>query len=198
MPTGSFAKTNVGWQIHQLSQRLGEWVELKLKTLAPKNIPLFDWLPNWSIAPWVPQAIFWSVLGLLLIWLGLQAVQLLSPGATWRRRSSTSSDPSPTAKELAVAAWLRKAQEFQRQGNYGEACRALYMAMLQRLHETKSVAHQSSRTDGEYLQLVQDLPQPAPYETLIATHEQLCFGNTLISAETFQQCQRAYGEIDAP
>lgn len=198
MPAGSFEKTNVGWQVHQLGQRLGEWAELKLKTLFPTNGSLFNWLPNWSIAPWIPQLIFWLVLGLLLIWLGWQIVPLLDPNRTWRRRSPLSPNQSLSPKELETATWLRKAHDFQRQGNYGEACRALYMAMLQRLHETQFVAHQSSRTDGEYLQLVQDLPQPHLYETLISTHEQLCFGNVPISAETWQRCQRAYGEMDTP
>ncbi|MFM5979866.1 MAG: DUF4129 domain-containing protein, partial [Sphaerospermopsis kisseleviana] len=34
-----------------------------------------------------------------------------------------------------------------------------------------------------------------PYETLITTHEQLCFGNNEILAENYQQCHQAYQEL---
>ena len=84
-----------------------------------------------------------------------------------------------------------------RQGNYSEACRCLYIATLQQLHEKKILRHKSSRTDGEYLQLLQLSVTPIqPYETLITTHEQLCFNNTEVQEENYQQCQQAYREID--
>ncbi|MHC5725198.1 MAG: DUF4129 domain-containing protein, partial [Nostoc sp.] len=34
-----------------------------------------------------------------------------------------------------------------------------------------------------------------PYETLITTHEQLCFGNAEILPDNYQQCRQAYREI---
>jgi hypothetical protein len=68
------------------------------------------------------------------------------------------------------------------------------MATLQRLHDSAIAPHQPSRTDGEYLQLVQQLPQSQSYQALIATHEQLCF-NAEIVPENFSQCQQAYQEI---
>ncbi|WP_445242262.1 hypothetical protein [Microcoleus sp. Pol17_C1] len=37
------------------------------------------------------------------------------------------------------------------------------MAVLQRLNDAKTVVYQPSRTEAEYLQLIQQLPQPAPY-----------------------------------
>jgi len=78
---------------------------------------------------------------------------------------------------------------------YRQACRCLYMALLQRLDDAGTVVYQPSRTDGEYLQLIQQLPQPVPYETLIRIHEQLYFGNTEADASTFEQCQQAYQKI---
>jgi hypothetical protein len=68
--------------------------------------------------------------------------------------------------------------------------------MLQRLHETNLVPHKPSRTDREYLQLLQlSLSETQPYETLITTHEQLCFGNGEVLPENYQQCRQAYQEI---
>ncbi|MGB3204593.1 MAG: DUF4129 domain-containing protein, partial [Crinalium sp.] len=105
-------------------------------------------------------------------------------------------DRQPTTiSELTVSDWLKRSQTFQRQGNYAEACRCLYMAMLQQLNDSGIVPHQPSRTDGEYLQLIQDLPQYRSYETLLTTHQKACFGNTEIRAVEFEQCQQAYRAI---
>jgi hypothetical protein len=71
------------------------------------------------------------------------------------------------------------------------------MAMLQRLNDSGLAPHHSSRTDGEYLQLVQQLSQPQPYQTLIMTHQRLCFSNAEVSSAVFEQCQQAYREIEA-
>ena len=69
------------------------------------------------------------------------------------------------------------------------------MAVLQRLNDAGTAVYQASRTDGEYLQLIQQLSQPAPYETVIAIHEKLYFGNMEADASTFEQCQQAYQQI---
>ncbi|NEQ27810.1 MAG: DUF4129 domain-containing protein, partial [Microcoleus sp. SIO2G3] len=104
--------------------------------------------------------------------------------------------PQTSVSELSVAGWLERSQKFQQQGNYQEACLCLYRAMLQRLNDAGIAPHQSSRTDGEYLQLIRQLPQPQPYQTLLMTHQQLCFSNTEASPSVFEQCQQAYREIE--
>ncbi|WP_445251945.1 MULTISPECIES: hypothetical protein [unclassified Microcoleus] len=37
------------------------------------------------------------------------------------------------------------------------------MAVLQRLNDAKTMVYQPSRTETEYLQLIQQLPQALPY-----------------------------------
>ena len=100
------------------------------------------------------------------------------------------------------------AQEQAEQGKYKEACRALYRATLQQLHEREMVRHLSSRTDGEYLAALAKrsevgeadpgLTVPRPYQLLIGTHERLVFAGTSASAEIFKRCRRAYEEIAKP
>ena len=202
MPTGSFEKTSFGWQLSQLQQRVGEWWELQTSRLAPKlpDVSLPSWLDSqlmWIIA----KAAFWVILALLLSWTALQIMRLLSPYFyTLTNQLSQPADRTTKTSdtELSVAGWLQRSQKFQQQGNYREACLCLYMAMLQRLNDTGLVPHQSSRTDGEYLQLIQQLPKPTPYQTLLVTHQELCFSNTEASRSVFDQCQEAYREIDAP
>jgi hypothetical protein len=114
-----------------------------------------------------------------------------------RNQLSESADKARTQNsEVLIANWLQRSQKFQQQGNYREACLCLYKAMLQRLNDTGIVKDQPSRTDGEYLQLVQQLPQPQPYQTLLITHQKLCFSNAEASPSLFDECQQAYREIE--
>ncbi len=98
--------------------------------------------------------------------------------------------------ERSIADWIREAQHWQRQGNYQEACHALYRAMLQRLNDTHLIPYHVSLTDGEYRRMVEILPQSESYQTLLQTHEQFKFGNVSISLETLNLCQQAYRRIE--
>ena len=194
MAADSFGKNGLGWQLQQLGQRVGEWIEAQFS----RNAPDLPQISNWSFPIGVWEVMFWAIVLSATFWLGWQIFRLLAP--YWMRSQTQGArQPRKAAskeEERSVAGWIRQMQEFQRQGNYREACRALYMAMLQRLNDTKLVPHQSSRTDGEYWQVVQPLPQSQAYQTLIRTHEQLCFGDGVVSADVFNRCQRAYQEIE--
>jgi hypothetical protein len=201
MSNGSFEKDSLGWQLGQLQQRFGEWWELQLSRFSPN--PSKASLPSWWNSPMIQtlaKAAFWLILALLLTWIGLQIGRWLHPylySLTHSLSQPAQKVTQTPAKSLSVAGWLQRSQKFQQQGNYREACRSLYMAMLQRLHDNGIAPHESSRTDGEYLKLVQQLPQPKPYRTLLMTHQQLCFSNTEASSSDFEQCQQAYQEIEA-
>jgi Domain of unknown function (DUF4129) len=194
--SAAFEKDNFDWQVQQISRRVGEWIE---RVFVVPNLPNSPDLSKWWFPERLLQAAFWTIVIFASIWLGWQIWRLLSAylnsldsdTALWLNRTSKREERNST-----LADWIGQMQEFQRQGNYREACRALYMAMLQRLNDTKLLPHQPSRTDGEYLQVVQQLPQAQSYQTLISTHEQLCFGKTAISSEEFLTCQQAYREIE--
>ncbi len=199
MATDSFEKTSWGWQISQFQQQVGEWLEYQLSRF---NRTLPELPGGWSIDSWLLEVLkflFWLLLGLFVVWVGWRLWREFSPYLYSRLAMGgnfTGSDDKVTDSELPIATLLTRSQEFYRQGNYGEACRFLYLAMLQRLHEKGILPHKKSRTDGEYLQLLQmSSSQIQPYETLITTHELLCFGNTEIYSENYEQCQQAYREI---
>ncbi|HEY9905306.1 MAG TPA: DUF4129 domain-containing protein [Candidatus Sericytochromatia bacterium] len=200
MSTSSFEKNSLGWQLYQLQQRIGEWWELQTSRFVP-NLPNTS-SPSWLKSPllWtIAKVAFWLVLAFLLSWAALQIMRRLSPYFYgWRNQLHKSTDKARTPNsEASVTSWLQRSQKFQQQGNYREACLCLYMAMLQRLNDTGIAKDQASRTDGEYLQLVQQLPQPQPYQTLLMTHQELCFSNTEASRSLFDECQQAYREIEA-
>ncbi|MGF1536752.1 MAG: DUF4129 domain-containing protein [Elainellaceae cyanobacterium] len=190
MTGNSFAEDGAGWQLQQLQQRASEWAEFQLLN-DPPDIPL-DAFP--TIPGWVVRALLWLILGLAVAWLLWIATQIARPVVQqWlaqRQAIPSSIDRSQAFPGAAV--WIRRSQNWQRQGNYRQACRALYMAMLEHLHETQQVPRSQSRTDGQYKDHTRFLPQPEAYGLLLTVHEQLCFGNSDISLEVFQRCQRAY------
>jgi hypothetical protein len=51
MSESSFDKTNLGWQLRQLQQRIQEWWELK----TPQNIP------NVKLPSWFDSLILWAI-----------------------------------------------------------------------------------------------------------------------------------------
>ena len=186
MSTDSFEKSNWGWHLSQFQQQVSEWVELQFSQ--------FESAPKGN-GYWIVELIkilFWLLLGVFLIWLCWRMWQIV------KRYPLKTGANVVTAKihesDLSVAIWVQRSQEYLRQHNYREACRCLYMAMLQRLSDTGIAPHQHSRTDGEYSQLLQHLPSSQSYQTLIKTHEQL-FGSSEISPETFARCQQAYRDL---
>lgn len=197
MTTASYNKTSLQWQLQQLGQRIGEWIELKFSSRDQGDGPYLDDWPDWGLPSWMIQTLFWLLVATALIWLIWQVWPRFAPSfrALQRRLESRDRPRMATERSVSMTEWLNRAQALQRQGNYPEACQALYMAMLQQLHERGIAPHQPSRTDGEYRNLVQGLAQPSAYETLLNTHEQIRFGGSTLTAAEFERCQRAYREI---
>ncbi|WP_375514382.1 DUF4129 domain-containing protein [uncultured Nostoc sp.] len=199
MPTDTFEKTSWSWQLSQFQQQAGEWWEYQFYRFeqAMPELP-----SGWSISPRLGELLkflFWLVLGLFIAWVGWRLWREFSPYVySWLNRSGNLSDfrVKTRSSESSIALLLERSQEFYRQGNYREACRCVYLAMLQQLHQNAIAPHKLSRTDGEYLQLLRSSVTPIqPYETLITTHEQLCFGNAEILPDNYEQCRQAYREI---
>ncbi|UBF26927.1 DUF4129 domain-containing protein [Kovacikia minuta CCNUW1] len=188
--TASYEITSLGWQIQQLQQRIGEWLE---RILTPVGTPPIGEPPEWLV-----KAVFWGVSLVLIGWVSQQLYTLLRfyfyPSLL--TESSPGETPLPPPKALTVEQWLQRSRTFARQGNYREACRSLYLAALERLNEDDLIPQELSRTDGEYHRLLQTIPNASPYQLLIHTHEQLCFGHAEISAETYDHCQRSFAELE--
>jgi Domain of unknown function (DUF4129) len=185
-------KTSWRWQLEQLQQQLGEWIEVKLRT-NDRDLRL-DIFPAW-LGPLLFRLI-WLILAGLLIWFGYRIVY-----PYWQQWSAKN-NRSPAELNLApvqiytVTELLAKSQQFQRDGDYTQASRWLYLAMLERLNDANLIPHQFSRTDREYLQLLRAVPIVNVGEILVSIHEQLHFGNRQMAIADFDRCQQAYQQIE--
>ena len=189
----TFAKDGIGWQAQQLQQRVSEWAEFQFSSNAP-DVPL-ESIPG--LAPWVATALLRLLLALAIAWLGWVVFQIARPVVRqWLAQKPLATQPRRSQSAPSAAAWLQRSRDWQQQGNYRQACRALYMAMLEHLHETQQVSRSPSRTDGQYGDRIRELSQPGPYRVLLKVHEQLCFGQADVSADVFQRCQEAYRAIE--
>lgn len=189
--SGSFERTSLGWQVWLWQRQVAEWWE--------RSFPRLERIGPWSLPPWLltPQ-LYQALAGLLLLFGLWQLYRALSPYLNWSLVKSL--DVIPFAgralpREMTVNQWLARSQTLAAQGNYREACRALYYATIQRLDQTGLITNHPSRTDGEYLNLVQSLPSSDAFQCLFHTHEQLHFSQAAVSADTFSRCQAAYQAI---
>jgi Domain of unknown function (DUF4129) len=185
LASGSFSNRSLDWQIQKFFQRLGEGIESWFSNRVS--------VPDNPLPAWFLQGLFWLVAISLIAWASWQLYRLLQP--YWQQ-----ADQQPVATQQSVADWLKQAKAAQEQSNYQAACRALYMAALQRLSEQGLIPEQLSRTDGEYLALLRSLslapPAQAPYQTLIGIHERLYFDRVTASAELYDRCWQAYQQLE--
>ncbi|MEC4804261.1 MAG: DUF4129 domain-containing protein [Jaaginema sp. PMC 1079.18] len=191
-------QNSLGWQFHLFQKRLGEaweyWTSRWGKGLSD------SWDRDWSNWQDLTNFVFWGLLVMLSIWLLWLLGKALLPRLWARLRYSRLQKRSQrtraaTTSVASVNQWWARSQSFAQGGDYHQACIAVYLAMLQHLHDRGIAPHKSSRTDGEYLKIIQQLPQPQPYQTLLITHQQLCFSDRPASLQLWEQCQQAYKGI---
>jgi Domain of unknown function (DUF4129) len=188
----SAEKTSWRWQLEQQQQQLGEWIEVKLRS-NDRDLQL-DIFP-----PWLGDLLVrltWLVLLGLVLWFGYRVIYPYLQNWIDQQNRSKSAPSSAPVKVFTVSELLAKSQQFQRDGDYTQASRWLYLAMLQRLNDADLIPHQFSRTDRQYLQLLRAIPIIDVGEVLVSIHEQLHFGNRQIEIEDFDRCQQAYRQIE--
>lgn len=205
MSRDAYNTDSLHWQARQTLRRFQEWLEYQFSQ-SDVDFPEF---PNWTWSEDIAKAIFWILVAALTLWIvWLLYKALADPIRRWLDKDQkwvTLGRAEMPVKTYSTQHWLKQAQAQAQQGNYGEACKALYRATLQRLHDTQTLLHDPSRTDGEYLaglaqpseklETTEEPVSPRPYQLLIGTHERLTFGRAIASAEMFKRCRRAYEEI---
>lgn len=166
-----------------------EWLEWQISRLR-FDFPEVD-LPK--LPEWLGSVTFWFFLGLLI----LVIISIIITYVNNIPKSiPESTKVTSNAKVLTVDQWLKRSQKYFEQENYHDACLSLYQGMLQLLDERQLIPQQQSRTDGEYWRLIEGFSNPLPYQTLLLTHQSLCFGNVKASLKTWENCYQAYQKIE--
>lgn len=163
--------------------------------------------PSWlePVVLWVARIIVVALaIGVLFV-----AWRILWPlWQRWRRgelrANSKNVRQTGLVRPLAVENWLKQAQAFQLEGNYAQAARCLYMALLIRLEEGEWLRQDPAYTDREYLRRIERLwvlaKRPSQlqdgFRRLFLTHEQVHYGALDVTPENFQLCQQAYFDLE--
>jgi Domain of unknown function (DUF4129) len=198
MSTQEFETSSLGWQFYLLQKRAEEGIEYFLSRF---DVPTPDTSPNLRFSQWflnLLNFLFWTAVTFFVLWLIWRLWKEFNPYFyAWLNETQLNNVRSTkNEKELSATALLSQSQEFYRQGRFGDACKCLYLALLQFLHEKEALPHKKSRTDGEYLEILRlSTSSMQPYETLITTHEQICFDDMEAASENYEQCRQAYKEI---
>ncbi|UXE59798.1 MAG: DUF4129 domain-containing protein [Woronichinia naegeliana WA131] len=194
MTTPQFEKVNLAWRLQQLQQNLGEWWELQWRrwfgSLPDIKAPRIEDPEFW--VRFVANSLIFCLFALLFWSIWRSRRWWLSHLKSWR---GLSLPVLSKTESFSVSDWIERSHSYHQKGDYYQACRCLYLAMLQHLHEKGLIPHSPSRTDEEYRLLILELPQPDPYETLLITHQQLCFGQREASASLYARCHQACQEI---
>ena len=184
-------KTSLRWQLEQLQQQLGEWLEVRFRS--DDRDWNFDFFPKW-LWPLLVKLV-WLALAGLVFWFGYRVIYPYLQQWLGQTKQTKSELVQPV-QVFTVNELLAQSQQFQRAGDYTQASRWLYLAMLQRLNDANLIPHQDSRTDREYIQALSTVPIVNVGEILVSIHEQLHFGNRQIASADFDRCQQAYRQIE--
>ena len=191
----TYQKSNLAWELQQLTQNGREWVAWQTDRLwqGVPPIPGLD-IPHWE--RWeelIFHGLLWLIIALAIaaIWFNRKTWQRY-----WRSLSKVDLSPHFSPPNPGVNHWVKAAQQAARQGDYYQACRCLYLATLQMLQDQQVAEQAPARTDREYQQLTEQLPQAATYNKLFTVHQELCFGQQQASLEIFQDCQGAIASLE--
>ncbi len=184
----NFRRDGIGWQIGKLRRNFDEWLEVVSRSEGAEEKEFT--VPDWVIQ--LLKFLAWLILIVFLAWLGLITYRLIRN--YWLERQGLGEkikqDPHSHKTFLQLA---QSAQSYYSQGDYREACRHLYLALLQALHDRGILPQAVSRTDGEYRRSLGEPFQNC--RTVINIHENLVFGNLIPSKQDFENCKTALNQI---
>jgi hypothetical protein len=142
----------------------------------------------------------WALLAGLLL-----AVLVVAGVLLWRNRSRRQPVKAPSRRSVAeapslefalslpqqsVAALWRQAEDLARQGDYREAVRILYLAVLVLLHRANRIRYEKMRTNGEYAQqLRSEAALYGPFQRLTTLFEVKWYGERACRPEDFEACR---------
>jgi Domain of unknown function (DUF4129) len=191
--SSEFEKTNPAWDLRLWQQRTGEWFEYLISGWKPPEIPENDPSPPPEIAPEFWESAFWLIvigLAIVIVWNLYPIVERYFTQVRPDRPK-----PPPPVPDLTQSEWLARARLAQSNGDYTQACRALYLAMVKQLQDKSILTPDPSLTNGDYRKLLKTRPQPHAYRTLINAHDESIYTDRPLTQDRYAECDRAYRDI---
>jgi hypothetical protein len=162
----------------------------------------------------VPAAGFgvfaWAVLGGLLIACIVVAVMLYvqqrkRTPKTEAKRSTGKQDVADSLTQpdhVPPAAFWQQADDLARQGNFLEAVRCLYLAVLSLLHRAHVIRYEKTRTNGEYLRQARRAPEApagmhAPFGQMTDLFDRKWYGDRACDDRDYGACRTLADQVRA-
>lgn len=145
-----------------------------------------------------------SVMQLLLYAAGFVAAGLVIY-LVWSRLTALKNQTSRARKQATVigrpldaAGWKEEAHILAAQGQWRGACRALFLSLLQSLHEAGIAELAPAKTNYEYYRSLAAYPSVQPYfSQLSRLVEDLWFGGSQAARESYENCLTALAGAEA-
>lgn len=188
-----------------MGRQVGEWLEIQFQT--PDQPAGVDRLPQWSLPDWLGDALVWAMILGGLTWVGWRSFPPLGRWlrAHWQQRQQNSRVLDQSGERLdrfSATQWRSQAEQWAHQGNYPQACLALYRALLAQLATHQGFTLGASDTDQDCKIALRSLGQLAwsdrqwqASDVLLELHERFCFSDRPLTQVDFQQGCGAYGEL---
>lgn len=168
--------------LQQWWQSVQEWLNhlFQHKAIGPANNTQFSTLLQYAL--YLAGALaFIAICVLLARKASLRRQQLAS-----KRRGAASID-----KILDSQGYRKDAERLAATGDFKGACRALYLSLLQQMHEKKVAIFAPAKTNYEYRYLLISFPKlQSNFIEIADIVEQIWFGNKQAAREDFSQCRR--------
>jgi hypothetical protein len=117
-----------------------------------------------------------------------------------KKAASEQSDVQPD--QIAPAALWQQADELARQGQFLEAVRRLYLAVLAVLHRSRLIRYEKTRTNGEYLRQVRRAAEASPavypaFGRLTGLFDQKWYGDRSCDGGEYGACRELAEQVRA-
>lgn len=111
-------------------------------------------------------------------------------------KTRTSKGASAVDEILDAEGWRRQGERLAGTGDYKGACRAVYLSLLQFLHENEIAVFAPAKTNYEYSYTLAKYPQiQVPFRELAERVELIWFGNQQASKADFEACMTQLGGL---
>ena len=194
MPSTNFEKTNPAWDLRLWQQRSGEWFDRILSGWQPTDSATN---PTPVQPPTIPAQLWTVIFWLLVLALVTTIVWNLYPivhRILTKSRTRQPTEISTQPIDHTQTEWFQQAKKAQSQGDYTQACRALYLAMIAKLQAQALIAKDPSLTNDEYRRLLK--ARSPSYRTLINAHDESVYTDRPVTQDRYAECDRAYRDID--